>query len=410
MARNLPGSISYRTDDGKTAFVTADITIIAAGNTPPAEIKINGKAKKFKDARVLQSPLENIAGIENFFKKLRASGETKADIILQGFGNTGIDLALVANSLASGYNIDLTIHAIQRHNEGIVKHPEDPQDLSKELRHLFINHTSAEGLWKAVTRELAKSSFAEGDIIRQGTEPTKINEIVGQGLTRRPQDVIDALRSVMNDVWGNFTEEEKRKWKDDEGPDALYRYLRNRVTRQTGSQIEELIGNGKLKLYTGEILRVFSRGEEQALKVTLNVEDHGDEKLHVFESKNQLLLNTAGPDQSLEASPLLSGIRDLLVGVRAIVRGFLFRKESNLVQTADDRLFITALSHNGSKYLEDSGVREKRAHVEEAIDEVLDVAKTIRANKQLDKRENLLRSFSTGAGLGEQPEYMLGHA
>ncbi len=116
-----------------------------------------------------------------------------------------------------------------------------------------------------------------------------------------------------------------------------------------------------------------------------------------------LVLNAAGPDQSLEASPILSFIRNSLVGFRAIIRGFVLRDESPLVKTEDSRILIMPLSHIGTARLEHSGVREIRGYIEENTNKLLDLIEQVRTNKEIDARDNLVNKYR-GHENGVRPE------
>ena len=367
----------YYTEAGVDKTVAADITVVAMGNTPPMEIEINlDKNKNVKDSRVIQNPLETLGITRESLLEAASEGQTP-QIVLRGFGNTGVDLALAINDLAKDAGVEIEIIAVQRHNEGIVMHQEQAKTFPTDS---FKSQTTADGLKAAIDKALEQASFQEGDIINMPGRGAQL--VTGEDKAFTPQDVIDAVRGVINDVWSKFSAEDKIKWKDEHDPE--YRYLRNRVTRETGAEIQELIDNGTLKLITGQITSVISNGEDRPLEINLLEKRNDIVTSNQLKGEHLVVVNAAGPDQTLEANEYLKNLKQDEVIIRSSsVRGFSFQENSHFAKTNDPSVYIAALSHNNSKYAEDSGIREKRANTEKAMQEVSGKVREIQDARQV---------------------------
>lgn len=406
-SQHLKHIIKVKQKDGKNAIVEGDIAFLAAGNTSPKEIPINDVVKEFTHPNIIQTPLREIERIEEFFADLVKRGKKTAEIVLNGFGNTGIDIALIANHLAKENGIKLTINAIQRHNDGIVVHTAKPVNRAEELKALLKGHHTVASFWGVVRRLLKQTSLPADEIIKSHDHRTRIDELLSDSESPlRPQDVIDAARTYMNDNWSLFPDAEKKKFLKETGPYAEYRGLRNRVTPETAARLKELLAEGTLKLHTGKLTYIESEGEDQPLGVfalTKNEKGRMSNNNVIGKDNNLLLLNTRNPDQSLEASPILYQIREMLVKARAHLGGYLFRENtnplregenansrpiySNLVKTEDPRLNLVPTDHDISLKIENSGWREKRDRVKEVLAEVKDfIIPNVRTRKFEDHK------------------------
>ncbi len=271
--------------------------VLSIGNAAPEPIPM--KRAKI-DPRVLQEPLKQIHTLSFSADAVR--------VIIRGFGNTAVDLALKAAKLAKEKNVDLRILALQKYNDGILVHPSNPKlypaDIFKKAP------ATADGLWHALVTALADTSYYPDDLIKM--EQDKEDHLVAAGFTA--QDVGDSLRTVFNPIWAQFSEIERKKWQNElrlyQGKsitaDALYRHIRNRTVPNAASQLRLLIRDQILTIAKGELTAIISEGSDKPLEVKLTLKD----KEVTFIGSHLFVFNAAGPCTSLSANPLIRRLQN----------------------------------------------------------------------------------------------------
>lgn len=343
--------------DGRT--ITTDAVALCLGNTPPPPIEMQNNPS-ITDTRIIQDPLlhENF-GIEPE-KLLHAAQGKKIHILLRGFGLTAVDIAIALDvELREKHGAEIEITALQRGNTGILKHPTTPQDFSGKR---FMAARNADELWKMLQTALhEESAFRPEDCI--GVAHHMLSNPKSSA-TYAPQDIADGLRTVFNAIWAKFPPEEQQKWLKDYH--SHYRFIRNRVTRETGDYIEGMITRGTLTLVTGRLHPILSNGENKPLHLTIT--DRTGTLQHLT---CDAVFNAVGPRRDLESSPLLQNLRQRNITPEAVVGGFTFAEKTAFVSTIKNGPLIIACSHDQARYIENSGIKEKRETVKTTAQEII---------------------------------------
>lgn len=365
--------------DGST--IESDLTVLALGHNDPKSIKVHSTLKD-PDPRVIQTPLKNLGVTAADLQRLHAKGIVPT-FVLEGFGNTGVDLAIALQTLSEEAHVKIKIIAAQRHNDGIVQHPTGVNpvayspDKFKNLDGEFP--TTADGFWKNIQDALDRdSSFREGDVINMSGRNNPV--IPKERKDYSPQEVIDAVRSVLNQVVGNFTEVEQEQWYQKYDPQ--YRFLRNRVPPEVGAKLKDWIKDGTLELHTAEITGVISNGPNKPLTITLAEEKNGEKQSSTLAGEGLFILNAKSPDKTLEANPLKASLlQKHVIQKTEKLEGLKFRDGSTFLHAGAP---IISLGNN-LKYPESIGVRELRGLVEKAMEGALEEILAISKNKLIGK-------------------------
>jgi len=357
-------------------------TVLAIGNAPPPRIPANDLGDK--DERVAQDPLSsrnplNTETLRRILKKDADGKYEKVTIVLRGFGLTGVDQALVATKLMEKIGIDYEIIAMRRRDDRILAHPEKSKtypanafmsDLKKNPA-LFDKEgrITADTLIAAFRREIAK-----------------VKDLATNNGDHTPQDVADTFRTEVPKFWRTVDLEERNKFLREYLSE--YRYYRNRVTPEANAKLGFLEQNGKLKYVTGTLEGVESRGMNNPL--TLRYTPKGSDEVAEITSNNLLVLNCSGQNPSLKdrRRGLAGQLVDAGLAVEAGYGGFLTDQNGNAINITGNDSRVTVIGNNLHSTLEEIGVRELRAAVEERADYAI---KAVNADRDLENAQYVSR-------------------
>jgi hypothetical protein len=322
--------VKYKDDNGAEHIIEANTLYDAGRRAKRIPIKDSNGNEIISD-KVIQNPLEKFNIDENTFAKAKEKGE-ELTFVLKGFGNTGMDFFSVLNDLAKRYDVKTNIIALQRHNEGLVKHPIEKADPSyiKELEGKFKSASTAEELWNAYSTEISKTKYKPGELITQdGLPHLRVGET-----SNRPQHVADALRGVINNVVKEFDIENQEKWYANYN--RLYLKDRNRVTYALGANIEDAQTIGRLTIATGEIKQVAADGDN--LSISISLKNGSDLNL---KGNNVHLINAVAPKIELDDEFSVS-LFNKGIAKRSKVDGYETEKDSVKPVTNSNNFFIAA--------------------------------------------------------------------
>jgi len=253
------GGASVALSDGQ--FVNAHRVVLATGNQPPANLKINGLDPA--DPRYFQNPWQD------WDSKL--GGRTE-NVILIGTGLTMIDAFLSLKDL----DWQGKIYAVSRngllplsHFKGVeyadwLGDKREPVNLARIYR-LFKKHF--------------RSARAEG-----------IN----------PAILVDKLRPVTQHVWQNFSLREKRRF--NRHFRTRWNVVRHRIAQSIHQQLTEALATERLEVVKGRLAKVAASGERLELTVKT-----GDTYRKI---EGAALINCTGPSESFSntSSPLFRNL------------------------------------------------------------------------------------------------------
>lgn len=415
---HAPLELEYKKVDGSTGKIKADINALHIGNSAPEELPINGEKNRYKPKRVFQNPLKQLAEIEEFIANIAAKGKTEADVVLVGFGNTGVDLTLINNEIGKKYpEVNIRLHVIQQHNDGIAVHQKSKVAAPEEVLKEFKSQKTAAGLWELFKRELKQASIKPGEIINKKGRVAEVLSLLGNGenATRSAQDVGDWLRLAINDAWKNFSDAEKEKWlhgwanedgSHQKAPNRIYQYWRARVSEEVADDLRPIIEGENFYLYRGGISNIVWNGKGKKISVNIRTEQvaadgsvEHDEVL--LDGENVAVLNSTGFGRALDHSKFLRNLKFDQIIDQTPLRGLELLPGSTLVKTNKPGILLVSgtTTQNMHEGPEISGTRERGAYARKAAKDSLELAAKIHDERLHNLKSDLGKEIYAKRGI-----------
>jgi uncharacterized NAD(P)/FAD-binding protein YdhS len=285
--------------------LVAKRVVLALGNFPPAELRVNGRA--LFGPRVTQNPWAI-----NALDQVPAEGE----ILLVGSGLTSVDVVLSLRS--RGFHG--TIHMLSRHGLLPQQHTKTP---------------SFRPMWTAEFPRTARG------LVRLVRKTIRTAEHHGHDW----RCVIDSLRSQTPAIWHSFSLRERSRFL--RHLRAHWDAHRHRIAPEIGKVLDYQIRTGQVQMHAGRIIGF----EETAEGAVITYRERSSQKLTRLPVNH--VINCTGPEGNcrklespLLASLLLQGLTrpdPLHLGLDCTEQGALINREG----VASDFLFTIGPSRKG---------------------------------------------------------------
>lgn len=327
--------------------IIVDGVILCLGDAPPKEIPSN----ILKNRNIIQHPLNSL-----WYDVKR--GIPNQTFVIKGFGLSAIDVILALNYTAKLCNVEIKIFAVQQENDGILKHQKHEKPYPNEI---FLQAPkTADGLWQTLQKSLNEDSeFEQGAIV--GSKQSLLLSSKKAKFT--PQDIVDSLKEVFNQIWQDLPDEEKVKWYKDYAP--KYNFLRHRITEQSAKIVNKLFENGTLNLIKGDLYQAHTSetGDSQALIKEKNGTLRSIKCCQIF--------NATEPNHE-NIPNLLETLKDKYLIKESLIGGINCPDRSSFNVSNQPGIKIATTSSIPSRFPELVDTREKNKMIKDMANEIVE--------------------------------------